>query len=96
MVREYVPPVPAPAVPLSVAVPFPLSLNVTPLGSVPVSVRDGVGVPVVVTVKLPAVPTINVVLLALVIAGACVVFTVRVKPWLAGAPPPLLAVMVKV
>jgi hypothetical protein len=31
---------------------------------------DGVGDPVVVTVKLPAVPTVNVVLLALVIVGA--------------------------
>ena len=45
-------------------------LNVTPLGSVPVSVRDGAGAPVVVTVKLPAVPTVNVVLLALVMPGA--------------------------
>jgi hypothetical protein len=69
-VREYVPPVPDAGVPLSVAVPFPLSLNVTPLGSAPDSVSEGVGVPVVVTVKLPAVPTVNVVLFALVIAGA--------------------------
>jgi hypothetical protein len=44
--------------------------NVTPLGSAPVSVRETVGVPVAVIVKLPAVPTVNVVLLALVIAGA--------------------------
>ena len=47
-----------------------MSLNVTGLGSAPVSVSDGVGAPVVVTVKLPAAPTVNVVLLALVIAGA--------------------------
>src|SRR5215467_6477853 len=40
------------------------------LGSAPVSVSDGVGVPVVVTAKLPAVPTVNVVLLALVMLGA--------------------------
>jgi hypothetical protein len=60
---------PEAGVPLSVAVPFPLSLNVTPLGSVPVSVRLGVGDPVVVTVKIPAVPAVNVVLFALVIAG---------------------------
>jgi hypothetical protein len=53
-----------------VAVPFPLSTNVTPLGSVPVSVSDGTGVPLVVTVKLLAVPTVNVVLFELVIAGA--------------------------
>jgi hypothetical protein len=77
-VREYVPPVPAAGVPLSVAVPFPLSTNATPLGSVPVSLSDGVGAPVVVTVKLPAVPTVNVVVFALVIAGAW--FTVSVKP----------------
>src|SRR5439155_20112397 len=70
IVREYVPPFPGATVPLSVAVPFPLSTNVTPLGSTPVAVSDGVGVPVAVTVKLPAVPAINVVLLALVIAGA--------------------------
>ena len=38
----------------------------------------------VVTVKLPAVPTVNVVLLALVIAGAW--FTVSVKLWVAGVP----------
>jgi len=82
-------------VPLSVAVPFPLFTNVTPLGNAPVSVSDGVGDPVVVTVKLPAVPTVNVVVLALVITGACVLFTVRVKPWLAGLPTPLLAVMVR-
>ena len=70
MVREYVPPLPDAGVPLSIAVPFPLSTNVTPLGSAPVSVRVGVGDPVVVTVKLPAVPTVNVVVLALVMLGA--------------------------
>ena len=64
------PAVPDAGVPLSVAVPFPLVTNVTPLGSAPLSLTDGVGVPVAVTVKLPAVPTVNVVLLALVIAGA--------------------------
>jgi len=56
-------------VPLSVAVPFPLLVNVTLLGKVPTLLSVGAGVPVVVTVKLPAVPTTNVVLLALVIAG---------------------------
>ena len=63
--------------PLSVAVPLPLSTNDTPLGRAPLSVSAGVGKPVVVTVKLPAVPTVKVVLLALVMAGAWV--TVRVK-----------------
>jgi len=69
-----------------------LSLKVTPLGSVPVSVREGVGAPVVVTENVPGVPTVNVVLLALVMTGA--VFTVRVKLWLAAVPTPLMAVNV--
>jgi hypothetical protein len=43
-------------------------LNVTPDGSAPDSLRDGAGEPVAVTVKLPAVPTVNVVLLALCVA----------------------------
>ena len=47
---------PAAGVPLSVAVPFRLSTNVTPPGRVPVSVSAGVGEPVVVTVKVPAGP----------------------------------------
>ena len=51
--------------------------KVTPLGSAPVSLSAGVGKPVAVTVNVPAVPTVNVVLLALVIAGAW--FTVSVK-----------------
>jgi hypothetical protein len=89
-----VPPVPLAGVPLSVGplpVPFPLFTNVTPVGSVPLSVSDGVGVPVAVTGKLPAVPAVKVVLLALVIAGAW--STVNVKLWLA-VPALLLAVMV--
>ena len=53
------------AVPLSV--PVPSSWNVTPLGKAPLSVRLGAGEPVVVIVKDPAVPTVNVVLFALVI-----------------------------
>ena len=52
------------------AVPLPLSTKVTRLGSVPVSDKVGVGEPVVVTVKVPAVPTVNVVPAALAIAGA--------------------------
>ena len=36
------------------------------------SLSVGAGKPLVVTVKLPAVPTVKVVLLALVMAGACV------------------------
>jgi hypothetical protein len=76
IVIGYVPAVPVAGVPLSVAVPL-FTNNVTPFGSVPVSLSDGVGAPVVVTVKLPAVPTVNVVLFALVIAGDW--FTVSVK-----------------
>ena len=72
---------PASGVPVSVAVPSPLSTKVTPPGSAPVSLSAGVGKPVVVTVKLPGVPTVNVVLSALVIAGAW--STVRVKFWVA-------------
>ena len=60
----------ADAVPLRVAVPLPLSWNAMPLGSEPDSVSVGVGVPVAVTVKLPAVPAVNVVPLALVMEGA--------------------------
>ena len=69
-------------------------MNVTPLGSVPLSLSVGVGKPVVVTVKLPAAPTVKVVLLALVMAGAWL--TVRVKVWVASLPTPLLAVKVRV
>ena len=89
-------PVPAPGVPDSIPVPFPLSLKVTPLGSAPVSVRVGAGVPVVVTENVLAVPTVNVVLLALVIAGpAFPGFTVSVKAWVAAVPTPLAAVSVR-
>ena len=64
------PPVPASGVPARAAVPSPLSRKVTPPGSAPVSLRAAVGKPVVVTVKVPSVPVVNVVLSALVIAGA--------------------------
>src|SRR5207245_601792 len=69
----YVPPVPAAGVPLKTPVP---TLNVTPPGNVPVSLRVGVGKPVAVTVKLPAVATVKVVLFALVIVGAVLPLTV--------------------
>ena len=61
---------PAAGVPASVAVPSPLSTKVTPAGSAPVSLSAEVGNPVVVTVNVPDVPVVNVVLSALVIAGA--------------------------
>jgi len=95
MVIAYVPPVPAAGVPLSVPVPFPLSPKVTPLGSEPVSVREGVGVPVVVTENVLAVPTVNVVPPALVMTGVVLaVFTPSVKVWVAAVPTPLVAVSV--
>lgn len=49
--------------------PEVLAVNVTPPGRAPLSVTVGVGVPVVVTLKEPAVPTVNVELFALVKAG---------------------------
>ena len=55
--------------PLKVAVPLPLSTNVTPEGRVPVSVRTGVGKPVVVIVKEPASLVVKVAAAALVIAA---------------------------
>ncbi len=80
------------AVPLSVAVPLPLSTKVTPPGSAPVSARAGFGKPVEVTVKLPRALTEKEVAVALVIAGAW--FTVRVKVCVASARDPLCALMV--
>ena len=89
MVMLYVPPVPAAGVPLST----PAALRLTPLGSVPASVKViAVGKPEAVTVNDPADPTANVVLFALVIAGAW--FTVRVKFCVPFGNTPLLAVMV--
>ena len=64
----------AAGVPLSTPV---VVLRVTPVGSEPDSANVGAGVPVAVTVNDPAVPTLKVVLLALVIAGPW--FTVSVK-----------------
>jgi len=62
-----VPFVPAAGVPLKTCV---AELNVTPLGSVPVSLNVGFGKPVNVTVNDPAAPTVNIVVPALVMAGA--------------------------
>jgi hypothetical protein len=69
-------------------------VNVTPLGSAPASDKEGVGVPAAVTVNVPAVPIVNAVLPALVIAGAGVWLTVNMKLWDASAPTPLCALMV--
>jgi hypothetical protein len=73
-----VPPVPAPGVPVSVPVPLPLSTNETPAGSAtPPRASAAAGNPLVVTVNDPSVPTVNVVLAALVIAGAWLTFSVK-------------------
>jgi hypothetical protein len=83
----YVPAVVVPGVPLSTPVE---ALNVTPLGKVPASLSVGGGKPVAVTVNVPASPTVKLVVLALVIAGAC--WTVRIKLCTAAEPTPLEAV----
>jgi hypothetical protein len=54
--------------------------------------RVGAGVPVAVTVNVPAVPTVNVVVIALVMAEAW--FTVRVKLCVAIGRIPFWAVIV--
>lgn len=64
------PALPDAGVPLRVPVPFVLPVKVTPLGSAPVSVKAGTGKPVVNTVNEAEAPTVNVVLLGLVMAGA--------------------------
>src|SRR5438094_1257888 len=61
----------ASGVALRVAVPSVLSTKDSQLGCAPVKVNDGVGVPVAVIVKVPAVPTLNESVAALVMAGAC-------------------------
>jgi hypothetical protein len=59
-------------VPLCVGVPesSPPDVNVTPAGRAPVSLKVGAGEPVAVTVKVPAVPSVKVVLFTEVIRGA--------------------------
>src|ERR1017187_8253309 len=65
-------------VPLAVGVPLKTpALKVTPAGSAPDSVIVGAGNPVAVTVNDPAAPSVNVVLLALVMAGACLMVSVK-------------------
>jgi len=74
-----------------VAVPSPLSTKVTPLGRPPVSDSAGTGVPVVVTVMMPADPSVKVVLSPEVMVGAP--STVRVNDCVASGLTPLEAVM---
>jgi hypothetical protein len=76
-----VPSVPAAGVPLKA---FVAGLNVTPLGSAPLSLTVGAGIPVAVTVKEPARPSVKAVLLALVIAGGWVGENLATKAALKG------------
>ena len=76
-----------------VAMPLPLSTNLIELGSDPDSVRAGVGTPFVVTTKVPSSLTVNVVLLALVMAGGPVTVMVRVGGL--GSVEPKLSVTVR-
>jgi hypothetical protein len=84
----------AAAVPEMVAVPLPLSVKFTPLGNAPVLASAAVGVPVAITVKVAAVPAVNVTLFALVIAGATTNATVSVNDCVAFGATPLFAVIV--
>ena len=54
--------------------------KVTPPGSVPLSLKVGIGTPESVTLNVPAAPTVNVVLLALVIVAVG-------APWIAPYAP---------
>ena len=68
---------PTAGIPVIVAVPLPLSVKFTPVGNAPVLVRPAVGFPVVVTVKVPVDPTVNVALFPLVMeGGTCTVMDV--------------------
>ena len=83
--------------PVSVAVPSPLSVKLTPDGSAGVLVADrsGTGMPVAVTVNEPGCPAAKVVAPALVMTGAAAAgLTVRVKPWVAFGRTPFAAVIV--
>jgi len=71
--------------------------SVTPLGSAPLSLNVGAGEPVAVTVNDPAIPTTNVVLLALVMAGAWLTATTGWTAMFVSVPPlPDLDFVVKV
>ena len=67
--------------------------NVTPLGSTPASVKVGTGKPLAATVNVFMVSAVIVVLLALVIAGACTTFSVN--GWLASDPTLLVALKLR-
>ena len=66
------------------------AVKVTPVGRVPVIERVGIGEPVAVTVNAPAVPSVKLVLLALVMMGASLI--VMLKFCVASGKTPLVAV----
>ena len=78
-------------VPDSRAVPLPLSVNVSPAGSVPVSVIFGVGDPVVVIAAAPALFKVKKAVLPLVMVGAVATVTVMVSARVAVLPEALVA-----
>ena len=59
----------AAGVPLREAVPLPLSVKETPAGRLPFSVNVGFGKPLVVMLKVPGLPTVNVVAAPLLMAA---------------------------
>jgi hypothetical protein len=89
IVIGYVPPLPGAGVPAR----DPAAVSVTPAGNDPVSLNVAAGVPVAVTVNVPAVPAAKLALLALVMAGAP--FTTMVKFCIALGNTPLPAVNVR-
>ena len=89
-VRGYEPPAPV-GMPLTVAVPLLLSVNVRPAGSAPVWAIAGMGAPLVTTVKLNVDPIVAVARAALVIVGFAV--TVSTNDWVV-VPAVFLAVKV--
>lgn len=80
--------------PLIVAVPFPLSTNVTPPGKGPVSDSAGTGLPVAVTINVFEAPMVNVFVFVLVIAGGVFTVTVVVVVTEAGVVAPFFTVSV--
>jgi hypothetical protein len=82
IVIGYLPRVPSLAVPFRLAVPFPLSVKVTPAGSAPFSVIAGVGAPVVVTVKEKGDRILVEADAGLVMAGACSSTLLAYSNWL--------------
>jgi hypothetical protein len=80
---------PLDGVPASVAVPLPLSVSESQEGNDVVVPMAGVGDPVVVTVKDPAVPWVKVAPLAEVMAGAVLTVSENDAVWVAPVPVPL-------